>query len=391
MKKHLLTAIIGVSVIAAQGVKAETPTLEQLWEVIQQQEQEIEALKKEQAETDVKIEATVEAIENGLESTDKSMEWASKTKVGGYGEHHFSNFEGKSDKVDAHRYVLFVGHEYSDTLRFFSEFELEHGIAGDDQPGEVELEQAFIEWDFAENHSAVAGQFLVPVGILNETHEPDTFYGTERNLVEKNIIPTTWWETGVLFKGAIAPGVTYDIALHSGLENSVANIRSGRQKSAKAVANDFAYTARLKYTGIPGLELSTSYQFQEDMSQGDLADASASLLEAHAVYQTGPFAIRALWANWNIDGDEADIAGRDSQSGFYVEPSYRVTESLGVFARYSEWDNTAGLAGSEATDVVDFGVNYWVHPNVVLKADVTDYQDSDANDSLNLGVGWSFY
>ena len=38
---------------------------------------------------------------------------------------------------------------------------------------------------------------LVPVGFLNEVHEPPTFYGVERNPVEKNVIPTTWWEGGI--------------------------------------------------------------------------------------------------------------------------------------------------------------------------------------------------
>ena len=215
--------------------------LEELWEIIQKQEEEITELKKGQAETEEKVdatseavEATVEAVEAGaLGNADKSLEWAKKTKIGGYGELHYNNFEGKDDQVDAHRFVLYVGHEYNDKVRFFSEVELEHSLAGDGKPGEVELEQAYIEWDFAKNHSLVSGLFLIPVGILNETHEPETFYGTERNQVEKNIIPTTWWETGALIRGDIAPGLSYDVAVHSGLENTDINIRSGRQKSAK--------------------------------------------------------------------------------------------------------------------------------------------------------------
>ncbi|MFT7558871.1 MAG: hypothetical protein ACI93R_000774 [Flavobacteriales bacterium] len=375
------------------------PTTEELWETIQKQQSQIEALMAQQqqtqddvAETDKKIEATADAVENVTEAGGmaKRLEWASKTKIGGYGEHHYSNFDGKDAAVDAHRYVLYVSHEYSDTVRFFSEFELEHGVAGEGQPGEVELEQAYIEWDFSENHSVVMGQFLVPVGLLNETHEPDTFYGTERNSVEKNIIPTTWWETGAMIQGEIAPGLSYNVALHSGLENSSANIRSGRQKSAKATANDFAYTARLKYTAVPGLELASSYQYQEDISQGEFDDASASLLEAHAAYNVAGFGLKALWASWDVSGEEAEVSGRDTQSGFYVEPSYKINDKVGFFARYSSWDNTAGLSGSDATDVIDYGVNFWLLPNVVLKADFTDYDEGEGNDSLNLGVGWSF-
>ena len=36
-------------------------------------------------------------------------------------------------------------------MRFFSELEVEHSIAGEGKVGEVELEQAYIEWDFAQS------------------------------------------------------------------------------------------------------------------------------------------------------------------------------------------------------------------------------------------------
>lgn len=389
MKHYLASAVIAASAVSVASAHA-APTNEELWEVIKKQEQEIEALKKDQEETDEKIEATVDAIESGSTASSKSSEWAEKTKIGGYGEHHYNNFKNNDDQVDAHRFVLYLSHEYSDSIRFFSELELEHSLAGDGKPGEVELEQAYIEWDFSENHSLVSGQFLIPVGILNETHEPDTFYGTERNQVEKNIIPTTWWETGAMVQGQLAPGLSYNVAVHSGLENTEANIRSGRQKSAKATANDFAYTARVKYTGVAGLELASTYQYQEDLSQGLYDDASASLLEAHAIYTTGPFSVRALWASWDVSGEEAKAEGRDTQEGYYVEPSYKILNNLGVFVRYSEWNNQAGLSDNTNAEFIDYGVNFWLHPQVVFKADISDDQSIADNDSLNLGLGWSF-
>ncbi|MEK9765788.1 MAG: porin, partial [Thalassolituus sp.] len=117
--------------------------------------------------------------------------------LGGYGEMHLNLNQGSDNEIDFHRYVLFVGKEFNDKVRFFSELELEHSLAGDGKPGEVELEQAYVEVDVADNTQVKTGLFLLPVGILNETHEPETFYGVERNNVEKRIIPTTWWEGGV--------------------------------------------------------------------------------------------------------------------------------------------------------------------------------------------------
>ena len=122
--------------------------------------------------------------------------WFERTTLGGYGELHLN--QGDKEQIDFHRFVLFVNHRFSDRVKFFSELELEHSLSGDGKPGEVELEQAYIEFSLDNDWSIRAGQYLLPLGILNEVHEPDTFYGVERNSVEANIIPTTWWEGGVM-------------------------------------------------------------------------------------------------------------------------------------------------------------------------------------------------
>jgi len=413
------TGLAVAMTLAAVSANAEqAPSMEEMWKIIQQQQAEIKALKGQLDNTDSKLEMTekkVEATADAVEAAPtgklaKAADFLNRTTIGGYGEHHFNRFKDKDDMVDAHRYVLFVGHEFRDDLRFFSELEVEHGLvfdsndgSGDESPGEVELEQAYIEWDYAENQSAKFGQFLIPVGIMNETHEPDTFYGTERNVVEKNIIPATWWETGVMLSGEIAPGISYDAGVHSGLEMADGDkIRSGRQKSAKANAEDLAYTGRIKYTGIAGLEVAATVQYQEDVTQGGVSAGSsdAVLWETHIAYENGPFGLRALYADWDIDAPDGgvfDSSGRDSQKGYYIEPSYKITPKLGVFVRYSEYDNNAGSSTSTA-DILqwDAGVNYWLHPNVVLKADYTDERKDCSgssctdNDSVNLGLGWSF-
>ncbi len=375
----LLTTITTLGL--SHTISAETYSIEELSNIVKEQKERIEELESRQ-------EATAEAIETGT-----GPDWVNKISFGGYGEHHYNNKQGvDGDQIDAHRFVIFTGYQYSDTIRFMSELELEHSLAGDDKPGEVELEQAYIEWDYTKNHSVQFGLFLIPVGILNETHEPDTFYGTERNNVEKEVIPTTWWETGVMLTGEIAPGLSYNFAVHSGLglDDGETRIRSGRQKSAEATADDFAFTGRLKYTGIAGLELSASLQYQEDISQGaDTGEGtpSAILATTHLIYNSGPFGVRALYAQWDIDGSTFEDAEADSLSGFYIEPSYKLCKKLGVFARYSEWDKENDKKDLDSTD---FGVNYWLHPQVVLKADYSDVSEDAGNDTFNLGVGWSY-
>ena len=408
MKKSLLA--LALAGLYAGSASAATPSVEEMWEIIQQQQAEIARLKGAQAATDEKVEAAVDAVESGPIAN--VAEWVNDTSFGGYGELHMNQLDNKTaggtdkEEIDLHRFVLFFGHQFTDDVRFFSELEVERALSGNNKPGEVEIEQAFVEWDFADNHSAKAGVFLVPVGILNETHEPDTFYGTERNPVEKNIIPSTWWEGGVAINGQIAEGVSYDLAVHSGLSIDTTGaptgkykVRDGRKKVGEAPAENAAFTGRIKYTAIPGLELAATVQHQTDIAQqqGASAQTSANLIEAHAIYQTGPFQLRALYAMWDIDDSivtDSTVSGSDKQEGFYIEPSFKLSESLGVFARYNEWDNQAGDSSSDSEySQIDVGVNYWLTPTVVLKA---DYQNQsvpateDEFDGFNLGVGWSF-
>jgi hypothetical protein len=247
------------------------------------------------------------------------------------------------------------------------------------------------------------------VGILNETHEPDSFYGVERNNVEKNIIPTTWWEAGLNMQGYMAEGLRYDFAVTSGLyldptktDDDVVvgeyKVRDGRQKVAEAKADDAAYTGRLKYTGVKGLELAATLQYQSDVFQGEsfngVDGVDGTLIEAHATYTVGGFGLRALYAQWDFDSGLDDVkAGADQQLGWYVEPSFKFSDSIGVFARYGEWDNQAGSSVDTQYEQWDIGVNYWLTPQVVFKA---DYQDQttptakDEFDGFNLGVGYSF-
>lgn len=401
------TTIAGIVLLSVAFAVDAKPTLDEMYELIQKQQAEISNLKKGLAENNAKTESTFTAVEEITSSpTAKLAEWASKTSMGGYGELHYNNHNSDNstnskNEFDLHRFVLFIGHEYNDKLRFFSEFEIEHSIAGEGKAGEVEVEQAYIEWDYTEGHRAKAGVFLIPVGILNETHEPPTFYGVERNPVEKNIIPSTWWEGGVLFSGELTQGLSYDIGAHSGLYISPSDgkykIRDGRQKVGKAKGDDIAYTARIKYTGVPGLELAASFQHQADIWQNESHagkdKVDAQMIEAHLAYKKGPFGLRALYAQWDLDDDIEEVqAGADEQEGWYIEPNFKITDKLGVFVRYNEYDNTAGSNSKSEKEQIDVGFNYYIHPRVVLKADYFDQDNESGTEysGYNLGVGWDF-
>ena len=398
----ILAVLAGSS--PATGAEA-LPSQADMWRIIQQQNRQIEALTRNQKVTDERLEATGDAVEEVRRGDAGGA--SSDTKIGGYGELHYNGGKKSGDdELDFHRFVLFVNHEFTDSIRFYSELEVEHALAGEGQPGEVELEQAFLEFDLNRNNQVKTGLFLVPVGILNEIHEPPTFFGVERNPVEKNIIPTTWWEGGVSFVNRHDSGFTTEVALHSGLKvddpTTVGGnpflIRGGRQKVAKADADNLAATARVKYTGIPGVEVAGSAQYQQDITQSNFSEEiSATLFEVHADVRKGPWGLRALFAQWDLAGAAPAALGRDRQAGWYVEPAYYCETAcgeMGFFARYNVYDNNAGNSTDTESAQVDIGVNFWPHENVVLKADLQVNRDPGAmpeDDKIaNLGVGLMF-
>lgn len=377
-----LTALCGAAVtptLWAQVAPGEMPSQSEMWSIIQEQQ------------------AQIDALADAAESSG-APGWWERTSVGGYGELHANFYNDADNQIDFHRFVLFVNHDYNDWISFFSELELEHSLAGEGKPGEVELEQAFVRMDWTDQFSTDAGLFLMPIGILNETHEPNTFYGVERNSVETNIIPTTWWEGGVKGTYRFANGFSVDGAVTSGL-NTNANgvIRGGRQKVANALNDEAAFIGRVKYTGIAGLEIASSVLYQEDLAQSSAADVSGVLSEAHIDYTTGGFRIRALYARWDLSGTTDSAA--EEQYGYYIEPSYRWELSekygdIGVYVRFSDYEYYSGASLSE-NEIYEIGINYWPTDNVVFKADVQDISDSDQMSSkgttaFNLGIGYQF-
>jgi hypothetical protein len=375
----------------------DTPSLEQMWQIIQQQQATIEKLQDQIQGNSQVVEQQSQTIEIISDNIDESTNLSqSKYKFGGYGEVHYGNTD-KGNSIDAHRFVLFNGYDFTDNTRFYSELEVEHALSGDGLPGEVELEQAFIEHRVNDKTTITAGVSLLPVGIINQTHEPTTFYGVERNNVEKNIIPTTWWAAGLGLSQRLNETFAYDIFISEGLNVALEGsdaflIRKGRQGTAKAKANSGAITSRLRFSPNNHLQINASMMYQQDITQGALG-VDATLFETNVHYNINNFSLKALYARWDLDKKvKAIAAGREQQSGFYLEPSYRFgsNNQYGVFSRYSQWDNNAGDDNNTDITQFDFGFNYWLTPQVVFKADYQDQSGTKDDDGFHLGMGYSF-
>ncbi|NKB32271.1 MAG: porin [Pseudomonadales bacterium] len=444
--KQSLSLIIGSICVAMSSTalgQNNEPSVAELWEIVQRQQQELELLREEldsarnQTQT-VVVQALenserIEAVGEVLDSPQsRGSSWTDRTTIGAYGEVLYNDQTSSSStkELDVQRFVIFLNHEFNESLRFNSELEVEHSFINDDarSPGAIELEQAYLEWDYTNNHSVLAGMHLVPIGLLNETHEPNTFYGVERNRIESRIIPTTYRVNGIKFAGQLGQGFSYDLAVHEGLFFESGNggelaIRDSRQSGARSEMDALGYTGRLRYTGVPGLELGVTLHYQSDMTQdgstrgnigrdgvfdifGNAVDGLDGLLtEAHIAYQSGPWGLRALWAEWDIDSSIELVAnndlsnnglGRERQYGYYIEPSYRFSPRFGAFVRHERTNEWAGSNFGSATDTATnrllAGFNWWITDNAVVKLDY-QFEDDDKDrdlDGFNLGIGWQF-
>jgi hypothetical protein len=383
--KHIGTLLLLATFLFSSAAIAESAS----------DQSEIEALRERIDQLEQDLDAKLEVMADSVESQQEEVIMGNQVHLGGYGEMHYNHLDvdGVDDReLDFHRFVIFFGYDFSESIRFVSELEVEHIIASSSKRGAVELEQAFIEFDIFEGTQAQLGAILMPIGIMNETHEPPTFYGVERPIVETTIIPTTWWSNGVNLIYRTDNSLRFDLMISEGLKTSESdpfNLKGGKQKGSFADAFDFAVTGRVVYTGIAGLEVAAYTQYQPDLDQS--AETSyaeeATLVGGHLIYQLGDFTAKGLYARWDLGGDAAEEAGKDLQDGGYVELSWRPMEALGFFVRQSAWSQEADVDAAQT----DFGLNYYPHSDVVLKFDYQLQNDDAGNsDGFNLGLGYQF-
>jgi len=358
---------------------------------------------------------------------------ASPVNIFGYGELNYNNYTNDSSRsqADLRRFVVGFGYAFSDQLHFNSEVEWEHAIASAEDQGEVEIEQAVLDYQANRHFNVKGGLFLMPFGFLNQRHEPPTYYGVERNEVETRIIPTTWREGGVGLSWATDNGITYEFGVTTGFDISKFGdpsepLASMHQELQLARAHDLSYYAAVNYRGIPGLTFGGA-GFTGNSTQGNAAfradntlpdfdglNGRVTLWDVHARWQPGNFDLAALYARGTI-GDAAQIdqillAYNQANAtnlafvpagfyGWYAQAAYkfhiRQDVTLAPFVRYEYYNTQSSMPVGFAADpananhVLTGGINFYPHPQVVIKADYQKYTDRD-NNRFDLGLGYMF-
>ena len=348
----------------------------------------------------------------------KQVEWF------GYGELNYSrpNSNSANTTADVGRFVLGASYRFDEKTRFVSELEIEHAVSSAADPGEVAVEQAYIERRLGDSIYTKMGLFLIPVGMLNENHEPTRYYGVFRNFVDTAIIPTTWREGGFAVRGDTSGGLRWDVGISTGFDLSKwdATVGAGLEKPlgsihqelARARANDLSSFGALNYTGVPGLRLGASV-FTGEASQGQpgFGNNRITLWEGHVRWNPGNWDLSALYARGHISNTRPinlKLLGNptlipESFFGWYAEAAYRATLpnawTLAPFARYERFNTASGYASLGAgltpdplddETVLAAGANLEIAPGVVVKLDYLRFDRDAGNDRFDLGVGYQF-
>lgn len=328
----------------------------------------------------------------------------SKVTLGGYGELHYNSLKTSDNQssniLDFHRFVIFVGYNWNEKWSFKSEVEIEHNFVSNGH-GELELEQAYVNYHHADYLGFQAGVLLPSIGLLNEFHEPPLFFGVERPDYSNRIIPTTWFGNGLALYG-VYNGFDYKITIMEGLnsDNFVysSGIREGRQKGFKSNAENLLYNFRLNYLDIPGLLIGTSFTYNR--AKGDTSEVPLTIIELHAKYEENN--IYSVFEIGNINYNDRIIK---SSFGYYFDLGYNIASILGwqtkliPFVRYSDTNPVATINNNstlkELYHYEQWMIGLSIKPldQVVFKLDYSNRKrkiDNQKTDLFNIGVGYMF-
>jgi hypothetical protein len=356
------------------------------------------------APTDTTTNAPMNSAQNIL-----SGNYGKQIIIGGYAQIDYnqpiSDTASANGKMDVHRMIILMGYKFNDRVQFVTEIEMEH-------VKELYVEQAFLNYRISNPFNFRAGLMLIPMGIINEYHEPTTFNGVERPNLDAKIVPTT-----------VNGYLGYDGA---GTLRGSDGFRKGRQKGAESTISSPNFSTKLDYYGIKGLKLGAAAYLGNTQStlydglpnndtlglkeQADSSIVGLTMFGIDARYQYKGLQLRGQVIKADIANSEEYnlFTGKDlgsSMFGYYGEVGYDVLslfkknakEKLILFGRYEFYDthyktpNGTDTNDSFARTDITMGVTYMVGNGAALKADYQIFDnkvsDNTPSSQLNFGVG----
>jgi hypothetical protein len=391
-----------------------------------QAESSIPELQKQLDEIRVKLQEL--QAEKKPETSDGNSEYLKKllgsTRIGGYGELDYvfrkDNGNGNGgNTLDPHRIVLNVTSQLTDWIDFNSELEWEHGGSDGGADGSISVEQAYLTFKLNPALNVKTGVMLMPMGAINQNHEPVNFYSSARPALDTYLIPSTWQEMGVGISGALHRKVDYQLMAVTGLDgtgfNAEKGLRDGRQGFKKDNNRNFAVTGRLDVRPVENLTTSLSLYSGNSAPSGS-PTAYTTIAAFDGRYRYMDFELAGEYVH--VYQDRPDVLNGEigrNMSGYWVEGAWHALPSAWkkgrlaaadavLFARYSELNTQKGGAADPAKtsgrynrNYTTVGLSFMPIPAVAIKADYQFYGDHRAagetaldNDKFQVTLGFVF-
>ncbi len=346
------------------------------------------------------------------------------TRVSGYGELDYiftkENGNGKGgNALDPRRVVLNVTSQLADWIDFNSELEWEHGGSDGGPDGSISVEQAYLTFKLNPALNVKTGVMLMPMGAINQNHEPVNFYSSTRPALDTFLIPTTWQEMGIGISGALHKKIDYQLMASPGLDgtkfDAEKGMREGRQGFGKDSNRNFAVSGRLDLRPIDNLTTSLSF-FSGNSAPSGSPTAYTTIAAFDGRYRFNDFELAGEYVH--VYQDRPDVLNTEigrNMSGYWVEGAWHAMPSAWkkgklaqadtvLFARYSELNTQEGGAidpaktsGRFKRNYTTVGVSFMPIPSVAIKADYQFFGDRRAageipvdNDKFQVTVGFVF-
>jgi hypothetical protein len=378
--------------------------------------------------------------------------------IGAYGEIKYGWHQNPAaggqwqNGFDAHRVVLLPTYAISDNIIFNAEIEFEHagtGFDADDKlHGTAEIEQVFVDFLFKDQLNwRSPGIDLVPIGYINQHHEPTQFYSVNRPELYNGLIPSTWKVPASSLFGTITDGVKYQVQVSSSIEDfgDDFDVRTDANSAPpgayaagidglsalglsrpvlgdfRQLSNTMAYAGKLDFTPpfLPGLGWSVSAYYTPNTTPrgahddfgNPLGSSSLAMFDAEFRYR-----VQDTWLEFrgevvhvgigspenlraNNDSDPTNNVGK-TMYGYTGEVAWHIP--LGTIMK-TEWEavpfyrytyqnfQTGGFAGSDLnqptgagqTQFHTLGVAVFPTPKVVLKATYQHVKNNDPAGALS--------
>ena len=374
-----------------------------------------------------------------------------------YGVVNYYNYNWETDPeirdaVDLERINYYMKYDFTDKISLKTEFEFEHcgsGVTMEfdkfeefgefeseiEAGGEVLIEQLNLLFNIKPWLNIRAGRLKLYLGISSKLDEATEYFTGYRSTMENTLLPLGWYEVGIEILGDLGKKKkwSYKAYLVNGLSSagfSSGNwIKRGHQKRFEtANAENFAFAGRFDYNlnnggwiGVSGYHGNSN----DNRPKPDLEDVEGyvSIVDIHANINQGPFKFHAMAmyghlqnasliseANRNLSNNlnvkrtpvASEVVGCFVETGADIFSIFNInnTNMLYLFSRYDYYDSMYAVSEDIFNnprwerETWTFGINYFPHPNVVIKSHYAfrtlGIDEDNKENTFLLGVGFRF-